>query len=70
MHTILGEIAPDHYHIDFVYYAAAKSDVIQPAKGESHLLKWYTKQDLKSAADIQANILTMAYEALELLSSR
>ncbi|MDQ0150349.1 NUDIX hydrolase [Eubacterium multiforme] len=67
MHTIFGEISPEHYHIDFVYYACAKSNETKPAIGESKLLKWYTKDDLKSANNIQENILTMANEALNLL---
>ncbi|WP_346889883.1 NUDIX domain-containing protein [Clostridium sp. UBA1056] len=68
MHTIFGEITPDHCHIDFVYYATAKSYETKPANGESNLLKWYTKEELKNANNIQANILSMANEALELLT--
>lgn len=67
MYTIFGEINPEHYHIDFVYYATAKSINTKPEAGESNLLKWYDKEDLKNAYDIQHNILTMANEALELL---
>lgn len=68
MHTILGEITPEHYHIDFVYYASAKSYETKPADGESNLLKWYTKDELKNSNNIQENILTMASEALILLT--
>jgi ADP-ribose pyrophosphatase YjhB (NUDIX family) len=68
IYTIFGEIAPEHFHIDFVYYATASSYETSPADGESNLLHWYTKEDLKNADNIQANILTMANEALELLS--
>lgn len=67
MYTIFGEINPEHYHIDFVYYATAKSFDTKPEDGESNLLKWYNKEDLKNACDIQQNVLTMANEALELL---
>ncbi|WP_346916922.1 NUDIX domain-containing protein [Clostridium sp.] len=68
MHTIFGEITPDHCHIDFVYYATTKSSETKPANGESNLLKWYTKEELKNANNIQANILSMANEALKLLT--
>lgn len=68
MHTIFGEITPEHCHVDFVYYASAKSYETKPVDGESNLLKWYTKYELKNANNIQENILTMAYEALELLA--
>lgn len=67
IHTIFGEINPEHYHIDFVYYATAKSFDTIPGDGESNFLKWYNKEDLENANDIQHNILTMANEALELL---
>lgn len=70
MYTILGEINPQHYHIDFVYYATANSFDTRPGAGESNLLKWYNKEDLKNANGIQHNILTMANEALELLGER
>ncbi|MBU3105850.1 NUDIX hydrolase [Clostridium gasigenes] len=70
MYTIFGEINPEHYHIDFVYYATAKSFDTIPGDGESNLLKWYNKEDLKNAADVQHNILTMANESLELLAER
>lgn len=70
MYTNFGEINPEHYHIDFVYYATAKSFDTKPEDGESNILKWYNKEDLKNAYDIQYNILTMANEALELLGER
>lgn len=70
MHTILGEINPEHYHIDFAFYATAKSFDTIPGVGESNLLKWYNKEDLKNACDIQDNILLMANEALKLLGER
>lgn len=68
MYTIFGEITPEHCHIDFVYYASAKSYETIPADGESNLLKWYTKDELKNDNNIQKNILKMANEALELLA--
>ena len=70
MYTILGEINPQHYHIDFVYYATANSFDTKPEDGESNLIKWYNKDDLKNAYDIQHNILKLANEALDLLGER
>ncbi|WP_202710979.1 hypothetical protein [Sporosalibacterium faouarense] len=37
-------------------------------EGESNLLKWYNKEELNNTDDIQDNILTMANEALDILS--
>lgn len=70
MYTILGEISPGHYHIDFVFYATAQPFETVPEYGESNLLKWYNKEDLKSAYNVQHNILSMANEALELLGEK
>ncbi|WP_332830126.1 NUDIX hydrolase [Clostridium perfringens] len=67
IHTILGDVSPNHSHIDFVYYATTSSFETSPEIGESKTLKWYNKEDLKNAHNIQENILTMATEALELL---
>lgn len=67
MHTILGEVAPEHYHIDFVYYATSESFETKPATGESKLLKWYSKEEIRNPTNIQNNILYMANEALDLL---
>ena len=70
MYTILSEINSEHYHIDFVYYATAESFDSIPGYGESNLLRWYNKEDLKSAYDIQHNIFFMANEALEILGEK
>ncbi len=67
IYTIFNEINPEHYHIDFVFYATAKSSDTKPGEGESNLLRWYSKEDLKNTCGIQHNILMMASEALELL---
>ncbi len=70
MYKILGEISPEHYHIDFVFYATAQSFDTVPEYGESNLLKWYNKEDLKNAYDVQHNIVVMTNEALELLGEK
>uniref|UniRef100_UPI000185BE17 Hydrolase, NUDIX family n=1 Tax=Clostridium perfringens (strain ATCC 13124 / DSM 756 / JCM 1290 / NCIMB 6125 / NCTC 8237 / Type A) TaxID=195103 RepID=UPI000185BE17 len=67
IHTILGDVSPNHSHIDFVYYATTTSFETSPEIGESKILKWYSKEDLKNAHNIQENILVMATEALDLL---
>lgn len=69
IHTILGEVEPNHYHVDFIYYATSESSQVSPQTGESKLLKWYSKKDLEESSNIQENILNMAKEALELLCS-
>ncbi|MGL5415902.1 MAG: NUDIX hydrolase [Clostridium sp.] len=68
MHTVFCEITREHYHIDFVYYGTTKSFEIKQGIGESQLLKWYTKEELKNDDNIQKNVIEMAKEALELLA--
>ena len=46
IHTILGDVSPNHSHIDFVYYATTTSFETSPEIGESKILKWYSKKDL------------------------
>ncbi|EPB8145380.1 NUDIX hydrolase [Clostridium perfringens] len=48
IHTILGDVSPNHSHIDFVYYATTTSFETSPEIGESKILKWYSKKDLKT----------------------
>ncbi|MDZ4993453.1 NUDIX domain-containing protein [Clostridium perfringens] len=67
IHTILGDVSTNHSHIDFVYYATTNSFETFPENGESKILKWYNKETLNNSNNIQANILEMANEALELL---
>ena len=70
MHTIFGDVSPNHSHIDCVYYATTNSFETYPENGESKILKWYSKDELNKSTNIQANILTMANEALELLGKK
>ncbi|MDU1308799.1 MAG: NUDIX domain-containing protein [Clostridium perfringens] len=48
IHTILGDVSPNHSHIDFVYYSTTTSFETSPEIGESKILKWYSKKDLKT----------------------
>lgn len=70
MHTVLCQVNSEHYHIDLVYYATAKSFDTIPGDGESKLLKWFAKEDLKDTYNIPPNVLAMATESLELLTER
>ena len=70
MHTVLCKVNSEHYHIDFVYYATAKSFETKREEGESNLLKWVAKEELKDVINIPHNVLVMANEALELLTIR
>ncbi|MDP3957102.1 MAG: NUDIX domain-containing protein [bacterium] len=57
-----------HRHIVFVYFATAKSDlVIQPDTNEKTDCRWFTKEGIIAAPEIEDTIKSYALKALELL---
>jgi ADP-ribose pyrophosphatase YjhB (NUDIX family) len=65
-HLLLENIG-DHYHIDFIYYATADSDILKPQDGETADLKWFTAAGVKELINVPGNTKIFALEALELL---
>jgi 8-oxo-dGTP pyrophosphatase MutT (NUDIX family) len=65
-HMLLVNINPYHQHIDFIFYASATTDQVQPAAGESPNLHWYGRDELL-ATPMPENVRGLALEALELL---
>ena len=66
VHMLLIDMNPHHQHVDFIFYATAKTNQVQPANGESALLHWYDRDELLAAA-MPENVRGLALEALELL---
>ncbi|MCB0128321.1 MAG: NUDIX domain-containing protein [Caldilineaceae bacterium] len=66
VHMLLININEFHQHIDFLFYARAKSDQLAPADGESDQLFWLTREELLTA-EMPENIRILALEALALL---
>jgi 8-oxo-dGTP pyrophosphatase MutT (NUDIX family) len=72
IHLLLENINPFHQHIDFVYYATAETDELNPLLGETSNLRWFTKEELQgdlSSWKMPANARILALEALAVLSS-
>ncbi len=67
-HMLLIDMNPYHQHIDFIFYATATTDQVQPLAGESAHLFWYTKDELLTTP-MPENIRGLALEALGLLGS-
>ncbi len=65
-HILLENITPCHQHIDFIYYAAAASNMLHPGNGETHRLVWVAETEL-AQMDLFDNIKLCALEALHLL---
>ncbi len=68
VHVLLFNINPYHQHIDFVYYAIAESDAVNPQLGESNQLHWYSRSEILTAT-IPENVRILALEALTLLGN-
>ena len=65
-HMLLINMNPYHQHIDFIFYATAATDQVQPLEGESDQLFWYTQDEI-ATTPMPENIRGLALEALELL---
>ena len=65
-HMLLVNMNPYHQHIDFIFYATATTDQVQPVDGESAQLFWFTKDEVLAAV-MPENVRILAIEALELL---
>jgi phosphoglycerate dehydrogenase-like enzyme len=63
---LLVDMNPYHQHIDFIFYATATTDHVQPPEGESDQLFWMSKAEVL-ATPMAENIRGLALEALEVL---
>ena len=67
VHLLLENINDYHQHIDFIYYAKAYNDKLNPRQGETDRLSWFAKEDLNKTY-LQQNVKLFSLEALYLLS--
>lgn len=65
-HMLLINMNPYHQHIDFIFYATATTDQVQPLEGESDQLFWYTQDEI-ATTPMAENIRGLALEALEIV---
>ena len=66
MHMLLINMNHYHQHIDFIFYATAQTDQVQPQAGESAHLFWCTRAEVM-AATMPENVRSLALEAIDLL---
>jgi ADP-ribose pyrophosphatase YjhB (NUDIX family) len=69
MYLMLENINPYHQHIDFIYYATAVSNQLNPANGETDRIKWFNETDLMTTK-MPTNVQVCAQEALALLGQK
>lgn len=67
-YTLLENIGYAVENIDFIYFALSETDSVNPQKGESKELYWFSKEDLMNSDNIKEHIKLMALEALEVAS--
>ena len=64
-YTLLENIGHEVEKIDFIYFALADSDKVNPQKGESKDLYWMSREEILQSDNIKEHIRIMALEALE-----
>lgn len=67
MHVVLVDINNSHQHIDFVYFATSKTNVLYPQNGETTNLKWFNALDTETLDNTPINVKMLCLEALNLL---
>lgn len=70
MHILLEDISQFHQHIDFIYYASAKSDKVSPQNGETNNLKWFSADEVKELEGAPENVKALSLEAINLINNR
>lgn len=67
-YMVLQDISEDHKHIDFAFFAKAKTDVLKPRKGESVKFRWVSMNELDDI-DSPENCVKIAKEAIRLINN-
>lgn len=67
MHTLLENVGHEVENIDFIYFARALTDKVNPQKGESKELFWFTKEEIEDNDTIKPHVKVMALDALRIL---
>ena len=67
MHTLLENVGHEVENIDFIYFARAVTDKVNPQKGESKELFWFSKEEIENNNDIKPHVRVMALDALRIL---
>ena len=69
MHTLLENVGQDVENIDFIYFARAITDAVNPQNGESKKLYWFSEEEIENNDNIKPHVKVMALDALRILSN-
>ena len=67
MHTLLENVGYEVENIDFIYFARALIDKVNPQKGESKELFWFSKEEIENNDTIKPHVKASALDALRIL---
>lgn len=67
MHTLLENVGHEVENIDFIYFAKALNNKLNPQKGESKELYWFSKEEIEENDSIKPHVKAMALDALRIL---
>ena len=65
IHTLLENVGHEVENIDFIYFAKALTNEVNPQKGESKDLYWLSKEEIIDNPNIKEHIKIMALQSLE-----
>ena len=68
IHTLLENVGHEVENIDFIYFAKALTNEVNPQKGESKELYWFDKEEVVRNDTIKPHVKVMALDALRILS--
>lgn len=64
MHILLENVGHEVENIDFIYFAIANNNKLEPASGESKEFYWFSKDDIKNSEKMKPHVKEMALDAL------
>lgn len=67
MYTLLENVGKEVENIDFIYFARATTNEVNPQKGESKELYWFSEEEIEGNDDIKPHVKEMALKALNTL---
>lgn len=69
MHVLLENVGHEVENIDFIFFATASDNNINPQDGESKELYWFSKEEIINNDSIKPHVKAMALDALSIINT-
>lgn len=69
MHVLLENVGYEVENIDFIFFATASDNNINPQDGESKELYWFSKEEIINNDSIKPHVKSMALDALRIINT-